>query len=525
MQKFDFLVIGSGIAGLTFACEVARHGRVAVIAKKSLQESATAWAQGGIAAVSAADDTYDLHIEDTLKAGAGLCNKAVVELVVREGPARIADLIQRGVRFDREADSSYHLHREGGHSTRRIYHFHDHTGQEIQRALLATASQEPNIKFFENCSAIDLITTAKLKGAEETNQVLGAYVLLPDGQVEVFQAQQVLIATGGAGKVYLYTSNPDVASGDGLAMCYRAGCSVANLEFFQFHPTCLHDARAKSFLISEAIRGEGGILSRFNGERFMSKYHVDQELAPRDVVARAIDHEMKVHGEDAVLLDISHKGPAFVREHFPKIYEHCLKFGYDLSNGPIPVVPAAHYCCGGVVCDLDGGTAVRNLYVAGEVAHTGLHGANRLASNSLLEGVVFGYRAAQKALASKPAESSDWKIPDWDSGQAVPNDEGVVITQNWDEIRRCMWNYVGIVRSTRRLERALRRIQLIKQEINDYYWNYTLTSDLLELRNLCLVSELIIQCALKRKESRGLHCSLDYPDLLPGAKDSVIEAE
>lgn len=522
-SSYRYLVIGGGIAGLTFALEVADAGPVAVLFKKEATQSSTAWAQGGVAAVTTPDDDIELHINDTVAAGGGLCDPAVVRMVVEEGPRRVAELIGRGVAFDKTDANHFHLHQEGGHSRRRIFHAADQTGYEIQQVLLQRAREHHNITFFENANAVDLITTRKL-GLAMGNRVLGAYVLGDDGVVRAIRAGTVLVATGGAGKVYLYTSNPDVASGDGIAMCYRAGCAVGNMEFFQFHPTCLFDPRAKSFLITEAMRGEGARLMRQNGKRFMDEYHPQAELAPRDIVARAIDHEMKLHGEEYVYLDISHRDTAFIKDHFPMIYERCQKYGYDITSGPIPVVPAAHYCCGGVVCDVDGRTSIEGLYVAGECAHTGLHGANRLASNSLLEGMVFAYRAARHSLTAAVV-AKEMQIPEWDPGSAVDSDEQVVITQNWDEIRRCMWNYVGIVRSTKRLERALRRVDIIKQEIEEYYWNFTVTSDLLELRNLCLVAELVIRSAMARKESRGLHFTLDYPDQLPQAKDTILIPE
>lgn len=513
MEKFDFLVIGGGIAGLTYALEVAKFGSVAILFKKDVGDSSTSWAQGGIAAVTTPEDNFDLHVEDTITAGVGLSNRSVVEMVVREAPTRIAELIARGVRFDRAKDSSgYHLHQEGGHSRRRIFHAADATGYEIQRALLEEARKHPNILFCANSSAIDLITTNKLACSKNSpNQALGAYVLKADGSIVPFVAKKILIATGGAGKVYLYTSNPDVATGDGIAMCYRAGASVANMEFFQFHPTCLYHPKAKSFLITEALRGEGAKLRRLNGEEFMGKYHQRCELAPRDVVARAIDNEMKVNGEEYVLLDITHRSADFVREHFPTIYQRCLEYGYDLTKEPIPVVPAAHYCCGGVVSDAFGRTEIENLYIAGECAHTGLHGANRLASNSLLEGLVFGYRAAKNSLENFTPGAVKFIVPAWDSGQATDIDEQIVIAHNWDEIRRFMFHYVGIVRSNKRLERALRRSVAIEKEIKEYYWNFILTPDLIELRNLSLVANLIIKSAISRKESRGLHYNIDCP--------------
>jgi len=458
-----------------------------------------------------------------LKVGAGLCHKNIVEIVIKEGPRRVLELVERGAAFDRtETDGSYHLHKEAGHSRRRIFHVADATGFAIQRALLDTAREEKNITFFVGASAIDLITTRKLNiELGKPNRTLGAYVLLADGSIEEITAGHVLLATGGAGKVYLYTSNPDVATGDGIAMAYRAGARVSNMEFFQFHPTCLYHPKAKSFLITEAMRGEGALLRRINGQEFMSKYHEARELAPRDVVARAIDNEMKMHGEEHVLLDISHKPKEFVTEHFPNIYQTCLKFGIDITKQAIPVVPAAHYCCGGVVVDEFGQTDIQNLYAAGECAHTGLHGANRLASNSLLEGLVFGHRAAERC-ARTPVDIISVTIPPWDSGSAVHSDEQVVITQNWDEIRRFMWNYVGIVRTNKRLERALRRFETIQEEIDEYYWNFKVTADLVELRNLNLVASLVIRCAIARKESRGLHFNLDYPASLAEAVDTVI---
>lgn len=527
MKKYDFLVIGGGIAGLTYAHEVAKFGTVAVLFKKGMEESSTSWAQGGIAAVTTADDNFDLHVQDTLVAGAGLCHEDIVRIVVSEAPDRINELIDRGTEFDKEENSTdYHLHREGGHSRRRIFHSADATGSVIHHALLKSAQKIQNIEFITYCNAIDLITTHKL-GIESNkkNRALGAYVFTSDKKVVPFVAKKTLIATGGAGKVYLYTSNPDVATGDGIAMCYRAGARVANMEFFQFHPTCLYHPLAKSFLITEAMRGEGAKLKRINGEEFMQKHHELKELAPRDIVARAIDYEMKLHGEDYVLLDITHRGADFVRNHFPMIYEKCKSFGIDITSEPIPVVPAAHYCCGGVLCDEFGQTDIEDLYVAGECASTGLHGANRLASNSLLEGVVFGFRSAKHSIENLDKKVIEFSVPGWDPGASVPSDEEVVIAQNWDEIRRFMWNYVGIVRSNKRLERALRRSELIHQEIQDYYWNFNVTSDLLELRNLSVVANLVIRCAIARKESRGLHYTIDYPNTDPRqVKDTVLRA-
>lgn len=510
-NSFDFLVIGGGIAGLTFALRAANYGSVAVLFKRAPEDSSTSWAQGGIAAVHRSDDSFELHARDTLIAGAGLCNQKIVDLVVSEAPARVEELRKRGANFDLLPDASdFHLHKEGGHSRRRIFHAADATGWEIQRALIRTAEAEPAITFFKQVNAVDLITSHKLNIPGE-NRVLGAYVLMPDGAIETFAARKTLLATGGAGKIYLYTSNPDLASGDGIAMAYRAGCAVANMEFFQFHPTCLYHPKAKSFLITEAMRGEGAILRRMNGEPFMHKYHPDKELAPRDIVARAIDHEMKLHGDEYVLLDITHRPADFIRQHFPSIAAKCLELGYDITTAPIPVVPAAHYLCGGVVSDEHGRAGLKDLYVAGECAHTGLHGANRLASNSLLEGLVFGERAAQHAVKSLSDSAASGAIPDWNPGSARNSDEEVVITQNWDEIRRFMWNYVGIVRTNKRLERALHRSEGIEREITQYYWDFVVTSDLLELRNLSLVANIVIRSAMARRESRGLHFTLDYP--------------
>jgi L-aspartate oxidase len=526
MKKFDFLVIGGGIAGLTYALQVAKHGSVGILFKKDTGSSSTLWAQGGIAAVNQPDDSFDLHIQDTLTCGSGLCKPEIVNIVVSEGPDRVHELIELGTHFDTTDQGDFHLHREGGHSRRRIFHAGDATGFEIQRALLEAVKRTPNIELIAHASAIDLITTHKLGiNTGQPNKVLGAYVLRDGVPIEPYLADKVLVATGGAGKIYLYTSNPDVASGDGIAMCYRAGCRVANMEMFQFHPTCLYHPQAKSFLITEAMRGEGAKLLRITGEPFMHKYHEQKELAPRDIVARAIDAEMKLHGDDYVLLDISHRDAAFIREHFPTIYERCLTYGFDITKQPLPVVPAAHYLCGGVLSDQHGRTDIVDLYVAGECSCTGLHGANRLASNSLLEGVVFGYRAAHHSIENRGKHSVSVVPPPWDPGNAVDSDEQVVITQNWDEIRRTMWNYVGIVRTTKRLERALHRMELIRREIQEYYRQCIVTSDLLELRNLSLVAELVIRSALARKESRGLHYTLDYKEMLPVAEDTVLQRD
>ncbi|NDC38724.1 MAG: L-aspartate oxidase, partial [Proteobacteria bacterium] len=488
-----------------------------VLFKKDLAQSSTNWAQGGIAAVTTPDDNFELHIKDTEVAGAGLCHSDAVRVVVTEGPARVRELIERGIQFDESSPGTYHLHQEGGHSRRRIFHAADRTGKEIQATLLRAAQASSNITFVPHANAIDIITSHKLGiGKQQPNRALGAYVLLASGAIESFVADKILIATGGAGKVYLYTSNPDVVTGDGIAMAFRAGARVANMEFFQFHPTCLFHPQAKSFLITEAMRGEGAVLKGLDGKPFMQEYHPLKDLAPRDIVARAIDHEMKEKGYEHVWLDSTHKSREFLQEHFPTIYERCRSLGIDIATQPIPVVPAAHYLCGGIVSDLVGRTDIENLYCAGECAHTGLHGANRLASNSLLEGLVFGYRAAMDAIAHRNGTQPTVPIPPWNPGQARDSDEEVVITQNWDEIRRLMWNYVGIVRSTKRLQRALSRLELIEREIQEYYWNFTVTSDLLELRNLCLVAKLVVRCALARKESRGLHYTIDFPGLNEG---------
>jgi len=528
VHESDFLVIGSGLAGLTFALKVAPYGRVTVVTKDRLPESATEYAQGGIASVWSPEDSFADHIRDTLSAGAGLCHEDIVEMVVREGPDRVRDLIALGTRFSTRSagGEDYDLGQEGGHSHRRILHASDATGHEIMRALVNAVRAQSNITIFERHLAVDLLVDTKFGRQRSSPSCWGAYVLdLQSGAVERFQARTTLLATGGAGKVYLYTSNPDVATGDGIAMAYRAGVPIANMEFFQFHPTCLYHPKAKSFLITEAMRGEGAVLRTPNGEAFMPKYDPRAELAPRDVVARAIDHEMKVHGYDCVFLDITHRSAEFVRQRFPLIYEQCLRFGIDITREWIPVVPAAHYCCGGVVTDRDGRTSLKRLFAAGETAMTGLHGANRLASNSLLEALVFGHRAAQAARAWVSSDNEALpELPEWNPGNAVDSDEMVVVSQNWDEIRRMMWNYVGIVRSNRRLARAYKRIRLLQEEIQQYYWDFLITGDLIELRNIAVVAELIIASAILRKESRGLHYNIDYPyrDDLHWKKDTVL---
>ena len=511
----DYLVLGSGVAGLTFALRAATHGRVLIVTKRSPEQSNTLWAQGGVSAVLGSDDSVDAHVADTLAVGDGLCNERVVRFTCAEAPALVRELADRwGVAFDRRPDGDFELAREGGHSARRVAHAKDTTGRAIEEALLAAAAANPNIRFLPDHMAVDLLTTAKYGGGRAGGDgCFGAYVLderRPPGQVLTITARATVLATGGAGKVYLYTTNPDVATGDGMAMAYRAGAQVGNLEFFQFHPTGLYHPAAKNFLISEALRGEGGVLKLRSGETFMERYHAMKSLGPRDVVARAIDAEMKRTGDDHVLLDMTHLDGSFLAERFPAIHAECLRYGIDMRSQPIPVVPAAHYTCGGVVTDEVGRTNLRNLYAVGEVAMTGLHGACRLASNSLLEGLVFGARVAEdvrEAEALRPRT-----VAPWYAGAASDPSEVVVVTQNWDEIRRLMWNYVGIVRTDKRLERARRRIELIREEIREYYWNFKVTSDLLELRNLALAGHLIIECARRRKESRGLHYTLDHPD-------------
>lgn len=521
--RHDVLIIGSGAAGLSLALRLAPHLRIALIAKSQLRESATLYAQGGISVVLDKEDSIPSHIKDTLDAGAGLCDRRAVEFTVNHARPAIQWLIDQGVAFTRETGpeglDGYHLTREGGHSHRRVLHAADATGRAVETTLEALARAHPNIEIFEEHLAVDLIR--ERSGAQ---RCLGAYVLdlRPDGHVRAFGAAFTVLATGGAGKVYLYTSNPDVASGDGIAMAWRAGCRVANMEFIQFHPTCLYHPDAKSFLISEAVRGEGGRLLLPDGSRFMHRFDPREELAPRDIVARAIDYEMKRLGIACVYLDISHQPAEFIRSHFPNIHQRCLELGFDMTREPIPVVPAAHYMCGGVMTDLRGRSDVAGLYAIGEIAHTGLHGANRMASNSLLECLVFAAAAAEDIVAQTGGPRAPDTLPPWDESQVTDSDEEVVVAHNWDELRRFMWDYVGIVRTDKRLQRALHRVELLRQEIDEYYGNFRITRDLIELRNLVLVAELIIRSALQRKESRGLNYNLDYPGMAATAETTIL---
>jgi len=508
----DVLIIGTGAAGLSLALRLADDYRISLISKGPLKEGSTLYAQGGVAAVMASDDSLESHINDTLNAGAGLCDPEVVRYTVEHGAENIQWLLDQGIHFTTEHHKhAFHLTREGGHSHRRVIHATDATGEAIETTLEQKVRQHPNITIYEHHIAVDLITASKLGHAVQ--RCLGAYILdRHTNQVDVFRATQVVLATGGASKVYLYTSNPDTSTGDGIAMAWRAGCRVANLEFNQFHPTCLYHPRAKSFLITEAIRGEGGRLLLADGTRFMPQFDPRGELAPRDIVARAIDHEMKRRGDDCVYLDISHKPAAFITEHFPNVHRRCLEFGFDMTKEPIPVVPAAHYTCGGVMTDLHGHTDLPGLYAIGETAFTGLHGANRMASNSLLECLVFAQAASEHIRHGKHGNPVDISIPEWDISKVTDSDEEVVVSHNWDELRRFMWDYVGIVRTNKRLQRAGRRVQLLLTEIEEYYGNFIITNDLLELRNLTTVADLIIRSAMERKESRGLHYTLDYPE-------------
>jgi L-aspartate oxidase len=526
-QQFDVIIIGSGLAGLSAAMHLAPTHRVAVITKNVLGDGSSAWAQGGIAAVMGEGDTFESHIEDTLVAGAGLCDLAATQFTIEGAPDAVRWLESQGVVFTQE-EGHNHLTREGGHSERRIVHVTDATGAAVQKVLVKRVAETPNITVFEQHMLVDLITSKAEKSVQK--RCLGAYVLdQVKDEIVTFSAPHTILATGGAGKVYLYTTNPDTATGDGIAAAWRAGCSVANMEFIQFHPTCLYHPHAKSYLITEAVRGEGGRLllpasagAEFGGKRFMPDHDPRLELAPRDVVARAIDFEMKKHGVDFVLLDISHKSPEFLAEHFPNIQAKCLELGIDITKEPIPVVPAAHYTCGGVITDLQGHTDVAGLFAIGETTYTGLHGANRLASNSLVECMVFAKSAASAIkLDAKPAPG---QLPAWDDSRVTDADELVVISHNWAELRRFMWDYVGIVRTNKRLERAAHRIKLLKDEIQEFYAAFHVTRDLLELRNLVEVADLIVQSALRRKESRGLHFSRDYPDMLPVAKPTILES-
>ena len=529
-KQFDVVVIGSGAAGLTLALALAEQAKVAIISKSELSEGSTYYAQGGIAAVLDAADSIDAHTADTLVAGAGLCHEDAVRFTVERSRQAIEWLISQGVAFTRESNPSpndgynesnndYHLAREGGHSSRRIIHAADATGKAVSETLVERLQEHPSIETLEHHVAIDVV----VEPDNPTPTCSGVYVLnCETNKVETFHARFVVIATGGASKAYLYTSNPDGASGDGIAMAWRAGCRVANMEFNQFHPTCLYHPEAKSFLITEAVRGEGGKLLLPDGEPFMHRFDERGELAPRDIVARAIDHEMKRLGSDCVYLDISHRDPDFIQSHFPTIYQRCLDLGIDICKQPIPVVPAAHYTCGGVIVDKCGSTDVKHLYAIGETSFTGLHGANRMASNSLLECIVFAQAAAESILTE--ITSTEWQNPPqlWDETQVTDSDEDVVIAHNWDELRRFMWDYVGIVRTTKRLERAEHRVKMLRKEINEYYGNYRVSNDLIELRNLSLVAELIIESALRRKESRGLHYTLDYPSDNRHAHDTVL---
>ena len=516
MKQFDFVIVGSGIAGLTLALRAAKFGTVAMVTKRNLADSNTAWAQGGVAAVTSVEDSFDLHVKDTLVAGAGLCHPDAVRTIVTEGPSAIQDLMELGVHFDERVLEDGHreldLTKEGGHSKRRVLHYHDTTGREIEQRLVAAVEATAEIVVLQNHMAIDLITTGKL-GYTTEDRVVGIYVLdETTGEVTALRTDRLILGTGGCGKVYQYTTNPNIATGDGVAMAWRAGAAIANMEFIQFHPTCLYHPEARSFLITEAIRGEGGKLIDVNGREFMKKYDSRGALAPRDIVARAIDAEMKRSGAPCMFLDITHKPAAFIKERFPNVYETCFGLGIDITAQPIPIVPAAHYQCGGVKTDLDGATTLRGLFAIGEVACTGLHGANRLASNSLLEAVVLAKRCAAALLRPKYSKyHQEIHLPPWRPGHAQDVDELVVIYHNWDEVRRLMWDYVGIVRTSKRLQRASTRLRNLQREIQEFYWDFKLTTELLELRNLCTVASLIVDSALSRRESRGLHFTLDYP--------------
>jgi L-aspartate oxidase len=517
----EVLVIGSGAAGMTVALELASRYKVAIISKSTIKSGSTWWAQGGIASVFDNEDSLESHYQDTLKAGAGMCHEKTVRYAVEKGPETINWLVKKGVKFTQNSDNQYHLTKEAGHSYRRILHSADATGKEVSASLADEVRRDPNINFYENHIVVDLITQADKSSSRM--RCTGAYILdTKKDIVNVFHAKAVVLATGGASKAYLYTSNPDGATGDGIALAWRSGCRVANLEFNQFHPTCLYHPNAKAFLLTEALRGEGAYLRLPDGERFMSKFHPKAELAPRDIVARAIDHEIKRLGCDCVYLDITHKPATFIDKHFPSVKKHCLRFGIDITCDLIPVVPAAHYTCGGLVVDKHGQTDLLNLYAVGETAFTGLHGANRMASNSLLECVVFGRAAAAEIKETMPDISDFEQAKPWDESRVTHSDEDVIISHNWDELRRFMWDYVGIVRSKKRLERAEHRVKLLQSEIQEYYSNYKIGKNLIELRNLVLVSDLIIRCAKQRKESRGLHFTLDHPELSKIAKDTIM---
>lgn len=527
---YDVIIVGSGIAGLSFALKVAEAGRrVAIITKKNSAESNTNYAQGGIAAVTSQSDEVEMHVADTLNAGDGLCDEAAVREILTDGAASIEELVQRGVVFTQLEDGSVSLGKEGGHSKRRILHVKDITGKAIEAALLHEVSNTVNIDTYEHYFAIELITVAKLRKLGYTvsgvgDRVLGLYALnTQSAVVETFSAAAVLLATGGIGQVYQYTTNPFIATGDGIAMAYRAGVEIRNMEFIQFHPTALYTTDLDRFLISEAIRGEGAILRNLNGEAFMDRYDPRKDLAPRDIVARAIDAEMKQSGARHVWLDVRGKSGQALRQRFPNIYEYCMRHGIYLEKDMIPVVPAAHYLCGGVSTNLSGETSLPGLYACGEVTCTGLHGANRLASNSLLEAVVMASRGARAVVDYiQTCDSTLEPLPEWIDGDTQDSDERVVLLHNWDELKRTMWDYVGIVRSSKRLQRARTRIQNLEREINEYYWNFKVDESLLELRNMILVAALIVDCALQRKESRGLHYTLDYPDKLTALSDSTV---
>ena len=517
MIEYDFVVVGTGVSGLSFALEASKHGSVAVITKRASENSNTAWAQGGICCVADDEDSFESHIADTVDAGAGLCDHDVVKTIVESAPSAIEKMVNIGVQFDKNSLGKYELGKEGGHSQRRVLHSKDTTGKEISEKLICSAKESENIEIFEHHFAIDVITTEKL-GISGTNEVAGIYVLNEStGEILTFRSDKVVLCTGGCGRVYLYTTNPNIATGDGLAMAYRAGAEISNMEFIQFHPTCLYHHELKNFLISEAVRGEGGKLIGKDGNEFMHKYDPRGSLAPRDIVARAIDHEIKKTGQPCVYVDIRHKSREYIEERFPNIYKTCLSVNIDPAIDPIPVVPAAHYQCGGVKTDVDGKTSINGLYAIGEVACTGLHGANRLASNSLLEGAVMAFRAVEKINTENKKNRPKNKnliIPDWTSGEAEDVDELVVIYHNWDEIRRLMWDYVSIVRTNKRLKRAATRLLNLRKEVQEFYWNFKICSELLELRNLVDTASLVVNCAQRRKESRGLHYTLDFPDTM-----------